>query len=102
VLKALFDEDFLVPNTVDASEDGLALAPYASTPLALGHELNKLASNIALGRNMSGVHWRSDATAGLRLGERVAISLLEDLKHDYREYWQGFSLTRFNGKRIVI
>lgn len=102
VLKALFDEDFLVPDAVEATEDGVSLAPYSLQPLTLGHELNKLASNISIARDTAGVHWRSDASEGMRLGEAVAISLLEDLKHSYREYAQGFSLTKFNGKRIVI
>jgi hypothetical protein len=31
------------------------------------HKLNTLASNISLGRDASGVHWRSDGTESLRL-----------------------------------
>jgi hypothetical protein len=102
VLKALFDEDFLVPNAVEATEDGLSLSPYVSEALRLGHELNKLASNIAIARDTAGVHWRSDASEGMRLGERVALALLDDLKHCYREYAQGFALTKFDGKRILV
>jgi hypothetical protein len=36
----------------------------------------KLASNIALGRDTAGVHWRSDGIEGLKLGEAVAIGIL--------------------------
>ena len=58
--------------------DGLALVPYYGPPLTVGGELNKLASNVATGRNIAGVHWRSDAMNSLRLGEEIAISLLRD------------------------
>jgi|APHM01.1.fsa_nt_gi PAP2 superfamily. len=41
-------------------------------------ELNKLATNMSIGRNWAGVHYRTDATAGYRLGERIALTYLED------------------------
>src|SRR5262249_446464 len=34
-------------------------APYTGAALTVGGELNKLASNIALGRDAAGVHYRS-------------------------------------------
>jgi hypothetical protein len=37
-----------------------------------------LASNIAIRRNMAGVHYRSDYVDSLKLGEQIAISILED------------------------
>jgi hypothetical protein len=43
-------------------------------------ELNKLAANVAIGRNAAGVHYRSDYTSSLMLGEEVAISILKELK----------------------
>jgi hypothetical protein len=39
----------------------------------VGGELNKLAANVALGRDTAGVHWRSDGVEGLNLGEGVAV-----------------------------
>jgi hypothetical protein len=39
-------------------------------------ELNKLASNIGLGRDWAGVHYRSDNDCGLKIGESVAIEYL--------------------------
>jgi PAP2 superfamily len=102
VLKALFDEDFLIPQPVEASDDGLMLRGYAESPLTVGGELNKLAANISLGRDTAGVHWRSDGIEGMKLGETVAIRLLDDLKRAYAEYADGFELTRFDGGRIVI
>jgi PAP2 superfamily len=102
VLKAFFDEDFLIPQPVEASGDGLTLRSYAHSPLTVGGELNKLAANISLGRDTAGVHWRSDAIEGMKLGEMVAIRLLADLRGLYAEYADGFQLTRFDGGSIVI
>ncbi|MGH9847257.1 MAG: vanadium-dependent haloperoxidase, partial [Blastocatellia bacterium] len=102
ILKAFFDETFVIPNPVEASADGLSLAPYAGPPLTVGGELNKLASNIAIGRNIAGVHWRSDATESLKLGEEVAIRFLREERDCFNEPFNGFSLTRFDGTTITI
>ncbi len=79
VLKALFDESFVIPAPVLATPPGDEIIPYKIEPLTVGGELNKLAGNIALARNGAGVHWRSDTLEGIRLGERIAKSLLGDL-----------------------
>ena len=47
-------------------------------------ELDKVAANIAIGRNMGRVHWRSDYTESMRLGEKVAIQLLLEQRETYR------------------
>jgi membrane-associated phospholipid phosphatase len=101
MLKAFFDEAFPIPQPQVASDDGLALGEYRGA-LTVGGELDKLASNVAMGRVLAGVHWRSDAAEGLKLGEAVAISLLEDLTATYPEDFRGFSLTTFDGTRITI
>lgn len=54
VLKAFFNESFLLPQPVVASADGLSLLPYKETNLTVGGELNKLAANISLARNTAG------------------------------------------------
>jgi hypothetical protein len=64
--------------------------------------LNKIASNVANGRNMAGVHWRSDATESLKLGESIAISIMKDQKLSYNETFSGFSLTKFDGTTVVV
>ncbi len=102
VLKAWFDESWVIPDPVVPTPDGLSLVPYQGPDLTVGGELNKLASNIALGRNIAGVHWRSDATESLKLGEAIAISILQDQKGCYNENFQGFTLTKFDGSRITI
>lgn len=69
VLKACYNEAFVLPEPKLAADDGLSLLDYkGSGALTVGGELNKLAANVAIGRNAAGVHWRSDAVAGLLLG----------------------------------
>ena len=72
------------------SDDGLALQPYIGKPLTVGGELNKLATNIALGRDADGVHCRSGGMEGLRLGEAVALSILRGMATIYHEEFPGF------------
>ncbi len=62
----------------------------------MGGELDKLAGNIGLARNFAGVHWRSDWSESVLLGERVAHRFLEDYVRCYNEDVQ-FSWTRFDG-----
>jgi hypothetical protein len=102
VLKALFNESFEIPSPVMPSDDGLSLAPYTGAPLTVGGELNKLASNIALGRDAAGVHYRSDGVEGIKLGEAIAISILRDTATLYNEQFPGFTLTRFDGTPVTI
>lgn len=101
VLKAFFHEDQVLPNTVRASADGETLVPTGQI-LTVGGELDKLAANISLGRDIAGVHWRSDGIQGLHLGEQVGIALLQDMKACYHERFDGFELQRFDGTRIRI
>jgi len=89
------------------SADGLSLEPYqGGAALTVGGELDKLASNIATGRNLAGVHWRSDALESLLLGEAMAISMLADQRPTYNEnrsgFFQGYTFTRFDGTRVTV
>ena len=103
VLKAFFDESWLLPNPVAPSADGTALVAV-DDPLSVGDELNKLASNMSIGRNWAGIHYRSDADAGIRMGERVAIGFLADRArlYDAAYGFEGFRLTTFDGERIRV
>ncbi len=56
-----------------------------SSQLTIEGELNKLASNVALGRSMGGVHWRTDNTRSLMLGEAIAAHVLADITVDLNE-----------------
>lgn len=106
ILKAFWDEDATYPNPQKVNADGTGLEPYVpgvdGPPLTIGGELNKLAHNMSLGRDMSGVHWRVDDIEGNRQGEEVAIRLLRELKATYREPFAGWELTKFDGTQIIV
>jgi hypothetical protein len=104
ILKAVFDENFVISRPVLPTPDGLLLdhASYDGPELTVGGELNKLASNVATGRNIGGVHWRSDAMESLKLGEAIAISLLRDQRALYNEGFDGFTFTKFDGTKITV
>jgi hypothetical protein len=99
VLKAFFNENFVVPNPVVPSEDGLSLQPWKGEPLTVGNELNKLAFNAAFGRNAAGVHFRTDEVRGIFLGETAARSVLRDSNRTSNERFRGFGPTPFRGSR---
>ena len=104
-LKAFFDDTFVLPSPIIASDDGQTLVPYTGADagqITVGGELNKLASNVALGRDMAGVHWRSDAKEALLLGEAVTISILRDQRSTYNEPFDGFTFTKFDGRTITV
>jgi PAP2 superfamily len=93
ILKARFNEDYPIKNPVITNDDGTALRNYngpGKDQLTLGGELNKLAANIAIGRNMAGVHYRSDYIESVKLGEMVAIGILQDQRNTY---FENYSLT---------
>lgn len=107
VLKALFKGVAVFPDPVEVLVDNSGnewLVPYGDT-LTIEGELNKLASNIALGRNIAGVHWRSDGTYSMRLGEEVAIDLLRAYARSYPEFASGetvFEFNKFDGTQETI
>jgi hypothetical protein len=105
ILKAFFDETAPIEAPVVASADGTSLVSYTgadAAQLKVGGELNKLAGNISLFRNAAGVHWRSDYTESLPLGEAVAIGLLQEMSLTFNEEDAFFQLTRFDGVTIRI
>jgi hypothetical protein len=101
ILKAWFDEKFVLPGPVVPDSAGLTLVPYSGPALTVGHELDKLAANVAIGRNGAGVHYRSDYSESVRLGETVALTILEEQKSTYNETF-SFTLTRFDGTTVTI
>ena len=101
-LKMVFDENYVLPNCVQPNSNGSALIPYTATPLTVGGELNKLAWNVAIGRNIGGVHWRSDQENSLKLGEEICVSVMRDLKPTLNENFSGWSCTGFDGSTITV
>jgi len=63
-----------VPDTMGPSLNDTTGGPF----LTLEGELNKLAANISIGRNMAGVHYYSDYYDSLRMGEQIALGILEE------------------------
>lgn len=106
VLKAWFDEDAPLPFTPKVpNADGTALVDYTGPDagsLTVGGELNKLVANIAIARNMAGVHWRSDYQQSIGLGERVALYILRKQRRDYNEKGWSFTLRRFDGTKVTV
>lgn len=111
ILKALFDGKFRITDSRDPilqpNDDGTALVEYVVPPgqpmpsLTLEGELNKLASNAALARDWAGVHYRSDATEGLLLGEYIAVGVLQEQARSFNP-GHFYELTLFGGQKIRI
>ena len=70
--------------------------------LTLEGELNKLAANISIGRNMAGVHYFSDYYDSLRMGEEIAIGILEEQALCYPTDNFVMTLPKFDGEFIRI
>ncbi|MEM7600664.1 MAG: vanadium-dependent haloperoxidase [Verrucomicrobiota bacterium] len=103
ILKAYFDHGWTPPaffENQDRKKNPIAWLSVAggkklaavklNEPLTVEGELNKLAANIAIGRNWAGVHYYSDYIESIRMGEEIAIGLLEEQKLTYPE---NFSMT---------
>jgi hypothetical protein len=129
VLKAWFDEDaklkpilhramldsrkidtvqfkgLLQPGARKVGEDFCEPQPYCgpdADKMTVGGELNKIASNVAMGRTMGGVHWRSDNTRSLRLGEEIAIEILRKRTLEYAEKPVSFTFRAFDRQMVRI
>ncbi len=104
ILKAFFDESWVIPKPEVPNAAGTGLVQYTGADageITVGGELNKVAANIAIGRNGAGVHWRSDYTESVRLGERIAIRILREQKATYNEP-SALGIYTFDGKGIEI
>lgn len=92
----LGDKDYFVPNA-----DGTKLKNVDDVPLTVQGELDKLAANISIGRNMAGVHYYSDYYDSLRMGERVAVGILLQQMPTYGER-VDVRFNSFDGDLITI
>ena len=102
ILKAFFDHGHIITEPThcngkrqyiayEASNDGSCLREInLNEPLTVEGELNKIAANVSIGRNWAGVHYYSDYIESLRLGEQIAIGILEEQKLTYGE---NFTMT---------
>jgi len=105
ILKFFFDGNFVIPNPVVPSSDGLSLLPYTggdAGQITVNGELNKLAHNISFGHGIhSGIHWRSDSDSSIQMGEAVAISVLQDRAQTYNEPFT-VHFTKIDGTTATI
>lgn len=85
----------------DALGQNLIPDPQHEGPLTIQGELDKLAANIAIGRNMAGVHYYSDYYDSLRMGERVAVGILLEQAPTYGDLVET-TFTSFDGDRITV
>ena len=98
ILKAWFDHGWGLkadglPIAYEPLPDGSGLNDVSgmlTQPLTVEGELNKIAANIAIGRDWAGVHYYTDYIESLRMGEQIALGVLEEQKLTYGE---NFSLT---------
>ncbi len=103
ILKAFFDQGYVLPFAYKPIKEGQELDVNMDNmdKLTVENELNKLAENIAFGRDWAGVHYWSDQIESLRLGEQIALGILEEQKLQYGE---NFSMTvpLFDGTSVRI
>ncbi len=102
------NEDPVVISVADAAGSLKKYAGADTDQMTVEGELNKIACNVAMGRSMGGVHWRSDNTRSLRLGEQIAAELLRSESMDYAEKRKPgntapvWRFTSFNGDDVII
>lgn len=118
VAKAFF-EDGVLPHPKIPIDGDQQLGDLKGTTLTIHGELNKLIANVTLFRDGAGMHWRTDGTAfgpntrpdrpgmpietgGNLLGERMAVSMLRDLKRTYRESLGLFEFRGISGNLIQL
>lgn len=97
----VFVADFGTGAGGNANEGGELVAAPGAPTLTIQGELDKLAMNISNARNMAGVHYYTDYHESLRLGERIAASIIEEQLSMYGES-VSLSFTSFDGDRIRI
>jgi hypothetical protein len=105
VLKFFFDGSYVIPNPLVPTNDGQSLVPYTggdAGQITVNGELNKLMNNISFGHGLhAGIHWRSDTTSSIQLGEAVAISMLQDRALTYAEPFT-VSFEKIDGSTATI
>ena len=105
VLKFFFDGNFVISNPMIPTNNGISLVPYTGNDagqITVNGELNKLANNVSFGHGIhAGIHWRTDTSSSIQLGEAVAISMLQDRVATYPEKFT-VNLTKIDGSIATI
>lgn len=98
VIKAIFNNQVAYKIPAFGGEPNVA-------ETTVNCDLDKVASNVAIGRGWGGVHYRSDGEHGILLGEQIAIEYLQNRIRTYAEEFRefrGFALIKRNGTPIRI
>ncbi|MEM7356853.1 MAG: vanadium-dependent haloperoxidase, partial [Acidobacteriota bacterium] len=96
----------------DANGDPIVYVPNANGnrlhrdrkfkgPLTIQGELDKLAANISIGRNMAGVHYYSDYYDSARMGERIAVGILLEQAPTYGDAVE-VNFKSFDGDLVTL
>lgn len=111
VLKALFDPRQPIGELLGDFDDRPG-TPKIEFPESievnpsdtLEGELNKLAANIAIVRNGAGVHYRTDYTKSMALGEAVAAAVLQEKAQTFADVDPAmvFTWPNFDGHWVCI
>ena len=108
ILKAYFDGDAEITNPVRPDPEDPTSLTTEGTPdtLTVRGDINKLAANVSYARSWAGIHYRSDTTAGLRVGERVAAAVLSERLRQRSASAYGsrgeFDFTTFDGTEVTV
>lgn len=85
---------------LEPNEDGTGVTAVIDSGTTIHGEIDKLAHNVALGRDFAGVHYRSDSE--LALGEKVAIQYYKDQKALFNEEVDLVTFNGFDGNPIEV
>ncbi|MEB3214335.1 MAG: bromoperoxidase [Leptolyngbyaceae bacterium] len=91
---------YRAPDLANSSDPLVAYTPDKF--LTLEGELNKLAANISIGRDMAGVHYHSDYYDSVRMGEEIALGILEEQALTYLTDPYVLSVPTFDGDVVRI
>lgn len=92
---------FVPPADAAAKAHEMLVDTVPDPGVTLEGELDKLAANVAIGRNMAGVHYYADYYDSARMGERIAVGILQEQMATYPEP-VTMRLTTFDGDNLVI
>ncbi|MEM9052270.1 MAG: vanadium-dependent haloperoxidase, partial [Bacteroidota bacterium] len=70
-------------SAFESTNDGSELKRIDCESLTIEGELNKVAANVAIGRDWAGVHYYSDYVQSMIMGEEIAIGLLQEQSLTY-------------------
>jgi hypothetical protein len=100
----------LTGPVIIANDTGLNLVDYVGediSQMTIAGEINKLASNVAIGRMWAGVHYRSDTVQGMLLGEAIAIKYMEDIlssnvENNLNGSYPQIKFRKFTGEMFTV